>query len=126
MSLSWRVVRNDFPRVIAGMRRELPLGVEATGTEMVEHLIPILWVDTGILRSTAEVYKEGGLRVSVGVGLNPARSGHGARAHGFYAAYQEFGTSRQRARPIVGPTAMLFETRYAQRMAEAVRKACTV
>ena len=122
----WRVVRNDFPTVISGMRREIPDGVDRTGTELAEHLRPILWIDTGVLKSTTEVYREGGARVSVGVGLNPARSGHGARAHGFYAAYQEFGTSRQPARPIVGLTAMLFELRYAQIMADAVREACSV
>jgi HK97 gp10 family phage protein len=122
----WRVKRNDFPKVIEAMPRKILDGVESTAQEMVDHLVPILWVDTTVLRSTARVYKEGGLSASVGVGLNPRRSGHGSAARGFYAAYQEFGTSRQPARPIVGPTAMLFEPRYAKIMADMVREACRV
>ena len=114
----WRVVRNDFPTVISGMQRNIPKGVDTAGTELEDYLEPLIWVDTGVLKGTARTESTGRTSVQVAVGWNTGV--------GFYAAYQEFGTSRQRARPIVGPAAMLFELRYAQIMADAVREACSV
>jgi HK97 gp10 family phage protein len=114
----WRVKRNDFPKVVEAMGRKIPDGVTRTGTEMQEHLQPIIWIDTGVLLGTTRVDSTGRTSVQVAVGWNTGV--------GFYAAYQEFGTSRQRARPIVGPTAMLFEPRFAKIMADVVREACRV
>ena len=37
---------------------------------------------------------------------------------------QEWGTVKQAARPIVGPTAHVFEPIYAHKMGEAVKEAC--
>jgi HK97 gp10 family phage protein len=114
--MGWQVKRNDFARVATRLRPELEQGIDAVAEEMMNILRPIVWFDTGVLRGTIKEQAPGKLTARVWVGVNTGR--------GFYAAYQEFGTSRQAPRPIVGPTAHLFEPRYAQRMTAAVRTAC--
>lgn len=114
----WRVVRNDFPTVISRMQRGIPDAVDRSGTELADYLEPLIWVDTGVLKGTARTESTGRTSVQVAVGWNTGV--------GFYAAYQEFGTRKQRARPVVGPAAMLHETRHAQIMADAIREACAV
>lgn len=114
--MGWTVRRNDFGRIAAALPRQLEHGVDRAGEELADLLRPIVWVDTGVIKSTIKEQGPGKLHATVWVGDHKGR--------GFYSRFLEWGTVKMRARPIVGPTAVLFEPRYAQIMAETVRAAC--
>lgn len=116
--MGWTVRRNDFPKVLRQLRQEPEDAIDQCATEMMDALRPILWFRTGVLKSSVKEQAPGFRRATVWVGENTGKA--------FYAAYQEFGTVNQAARPVVGPTAMAFEPRYTQLMTQAIRRACRV
>ena len=87
-----------------------------TAQKLVDELKTTLWVDTGVVRRVTSVHGRGSMHAEVWIGYN--------RGHGFYSRFQEWGTVKQKARPIVGPTAHRHEPIYATDMARAVRRAC--
>lgn len=116
MPTGWRVKRNDFPKVLRAMPREIDKGLEAAADDLATTLRPLIWFDTGVLKSTISNRERGIRHIEVVVGWNTGA--------GFYAAYQEFGTRHQAPRPIVGPTAHIFEPQLRQWMTIHVRRAC--
>lgn len=113
-----RVIRNDFPKIIARLPDAIDDEVDEAAHDLSSVLKGILWVDTGLLRRVTTDHPPGTNHAEVWIGYY--------RGHGFYSGFQEFGTRKQAARPIVVPTAHAFEPVYAANMARAVRKACTV
>lgn len=110
--------RNDFPKIIARLPQAIEDEVDAAAEDLSVVLSGILWVDTGMIRRVTTDKPQGELHAEVWIGYN--------RGHGFYSRFQEWGTEKQAARPIVGPTTHSYEPVYANQMARAVRKACQV
>jgi len=107
---------NYFGAIAAAMGKNIDDAVDAEAQDMARELKTILWVDTGMVRRVTVDKPAGKLHAEVWIGYN--------RGQGFYSRFQEWGTYRQRARPIVGPTAHRHEPMYARRMTEAVKDAC--
>lgn len=115
--MGWRVKMNRLGAVGRAMPRELDDGVQDVADSMVRELKTTLWVDSGVIRRvTTERGNGTGLHAEVDVGWY--------LGHGFYSGFQEFGTRRQAARPIVTPTAHAYEVQYRLEMAEKVKDAC--
>ncbi len=115
--MGWTVKYNRLGEIAASLPHHLEDGIDQSGQELADLLRPIVWKDTGVVLSTIKERGPGRLHATVWVGDHKGR--------GFYSRFLEWGTVKMRARPIVGPTALLFEPRYAQIMAQAVRTACT-
>lgn len=108
-----RIVSNKLPQIESRLESVVQKGVENAGEELVTELKGTVWHRWGYVERATRTYPLAG-GIAVGVGEE-----HG---HGFYAIYNEFGTSKQGARPVVTPAAHAFETRYGEIVAEEVRK----
>lgn len=111
-----RVRYNHLGAVARAMPVEIDRAVDDTAQAIVRELKLTLWVDTGMIRRVTVDRGQGQNHAEVWIGYN--------RGRGFYSRFQEWGTVKQRARPIVGPTAHRYEAHYRRRMVEAVVKAC--
>jgi HK97 gp10 family phage protein len=111
------VVRyNHLPAVIHALPRAIDEQVDKTANDMATELKGTLWEDTGLVRRVTVDRGAGAFHAEIWIGYN--------RGHGFYSRFQEWGTVKQAARPIVGPTAHRYERIYAMAMARAVKRAC--
>lgn len=113
---SVHVVYNHLPAVIVALERNIDNAVDEAAEGLALILKGILWVDTGMIRRVTTHKDQGKNHAEVWIGYN--------RGHGFYSRFQEWGTVKQAARPIVGPTSHLFQKRYEEEMAHAIREAC--
>lgn len=107
---------NHLPAVIAALPKAIEDGVDETANDMATELKGTLWIDTGLVRRVTVDRPEGSLHAEVWIGYN--------RGRGFYSRFREWGTVKQAARPIVGPTAHRYEQIYARKMAKKIREAC--
>jgi hypothetical protein len=114
--MGWRIRRNDLPEIIAALPREVDDAVQVFGRDLAEALNTRVWKDTGILQRTVEPTEQRLMHVQVQIGIY--------LGHGFYSGFQEFGTSRQAARPVVVPTALESEPVFANYVTNAVKRAC--
>lgn len=114
----WRVDFNHLPKIIERLPRAIDSEVDDAGEDLAATLKGILWIDTGMIRRVTTNHPPGENHTEVQIGYY--------RGHGFYSGFQEFGTRRQVARPIVVPSAHAFEPVYASNMGRAVKKACEV
>lgn len=112
-----RVKYNHFGAIARALPRELDGAVKGTAEDMVHELKGTLWEDTGKIRRVTTDHDAGPLHAEVWVGYY--------LGHGFYSGFQEFGTVKQAARPIVTPTAHRYERVLAANAARAVRRATT-
>jgi HK97 gp10 family phage protein len=111
-----RVVYNKLPKIIDALPVNIDKEVNDAATDIADVLKSRLWVDTGTLRRVTTDFTPGFNHAEVWIGYYLGK--------GFYSGFQEWGTVKQDARPIVGPTAHQYETVYASNMEKAVRKAC--
>jgi HK97 gp10 family phage protein len=111
-----RVVYNKLPKIIAALPDNVDDEVDAAAKDLSDYLKGVLWVDTGLIRRVTTDHPPGTNHAEVWIGYYLGR--------GFYSGFQEFGTRKQAARPIVGPAAHQYEPVYASNMEKAVRKAC--
>lgn len=111
-----RVKYNYLGAIAAALPVEIDDGVEEAAEALTRELKSTLWVHSGMIRrvTTERDVRKYHAEVDIGWYLG----------HGFYSGFQEFGTYRQAARPIVTPTAHLYEVQYRLEMAEKVRTAC--
>lgn len=114
----WTVEFNHLPKIIGRLPKAIDEEVDDAGEDLAAMLKGILWIDTGLLRRVTTNHPPGTNHTEVQIGYY--------RGHGFYSGFQEFGTRRQVARPIVVPSAHAFEPVYASNMGRAVRRACDV
>ncbi len=119
-----RVKSNRLREVAAALPKEIVLGVNEAAQRMEQRLEKTVWVDTGIVGEavdgTVAASTGNGANAKVGVG----RRGVGVAGRGFYARFNEWGTSRQAARPRVGPEAERARTYLPAVIARHVRRAC--
>jgi len=109
-----RVKRNRLGAIAAALPGAIGQGVQDSARNLRTDLEPKLWRRTGELVTTAVVVQTGPMSAVVGVGEEGG--------HGFYAGFQEWGTSKQAARPVVGPAGHQHEPVFVRDVAEAVRK----
>jgi HK97 gp10 family phage protein len=114
--VGWRIVKNRLPEIA----RALPKGVDKAVNNSADHLALLLsavvWKRTGMISRVTTSRSRGPMRAEVAVGWYLGK--------GFYSGFQEFGSSRQAARPIVLPTAQGFVGEYISAMTTAVERAC--
>jgi HK97 gp10 family phage protein len=118
MAITVRVRKNAFPKVISQLRDNIEEEVLGAAEDLTDYLKGVLWEDTGTLRRVTTEHDAGSMHAEVWVGYYLGK--------GFYSGFQEFGTVKQAARPIVGPAAFEYEMVYAANMSKAVRRACDV
>lgn len=98
--------------------RRLPGAIEQAVQDSAQNLRdtlePQLWERTGVIRSTADATGGNGMHATVGVGHESGR--------GFYAGFQEWGTSKQAPRPVVGPAGHAHEPVFARDVGDAVKR----
>lgn len=111
-----RVKYNHLPAVIAALPKEIGRGLD----EFVDHLDSELkarvWKRTGIVASTIQDRDPAALHATISVGLNKDK--------GFYSRFNEWGTVKQGARPVVGPVAHESEPKLVEIMTKHVKRAC--
>lgn len=111
----WHVRYNHFGAIARAMPRRIDDCVNEAATDITNTLKTTLWVDTGMIRRVTTEKLEGLNHAEVWVGYN--------RGHGFYSRFQEWGTHKQAARPIVGPTAHAYEPIFTIKMTQAIKRA---
>lgn len=114
--MGWTVRFNHLGAVAVELPRRIDQEVDAVADAMALELSSTLWIRTGLVRRVTTSHDEGTNHAEVWIGYN--------RGRGFYSRFQEWGTIKQAARPIVGPTAAVFAVRYVEEMGQAVREAC--
>lgn len=116
--MGFKVRYNRLGAIGKAMPRELQDGVDDVSDSMVRELKTTLWIRTGKIRRVTTEHDQRKLHAEVWVGYY--------LGHGFYSGFQEFGVASRgiAPRPIVAPTAHVFEPKYALEMAEKVKDAC--
>lgn len=114
--MGWKVKRNDLGRIVDRLPDAIDREVDKSAEDLSIALKNTLWERTGKLRRVTTDHPPGTNHSEVHVGYY--------LGHGFYSGFQEFGTVKQAARPMVVPMAHQFEPIYAAFMSEAVKKAC--
>lgn len=118
MAIRVRVKKNKLPLVMSRLSDNIDDEVKSAAEDLTDYLKGVLWERSGLLRRVTTEHEEGTFHSEVWVGYY--------LGHGFYSGFQEFGTVKQAARPIVGPAAFEYEPVYASNMARAVKRACDV
>jgi HK97 gp10 family phage protein len=114
--MGWTVKFNHLGAVAEALPQRINKEVQDVADAMALELKSTLWVDTGMIRRVTTSKDDNVMHAQVDIGYN--------RGHGFYSRFNEWGTIKQAARPIVGPTAERFRPRYEQEMAQSVSEAC--
>lgn len=116
--MGWRIKRNDFPKVIRQLPHEMDkeLGDFADGLSVA--LSDRVWRDTGVIRRGVDVYERDFLYARIGVGWY--------LKNGFYSGFNELGTVKQVARPVVVPLAHESEPVFSSYIEKAIKRACRV
>jgi HK97 gp10 family phage protein len=125
--MGWTVKYNHLGAVAEELPDRIGKEVQNVADEMVLQLKSTLWIDTGLVRrvTTVDSGQDAGADVdAAGAGMHAQIDVGYNRGHGFYSRFNEWGTIKQAARPIVGPTAEAFRPRFAQEMGQGVAEAC--
>lgn len=88
--VSWRVVDNDFPKIIAGMEAKAEAIVSKAALDIEAHAKTRAPVDTGTLKNSIQATRVGDAHWRVVVGVD-------------YGMYVEWGTARMAAQPFFQP-----------------------
>lgn len=113
--MGFHVKYNHFGAIARRMPQEIDSTVDKIASDMATEFKTTLWEDTGLVRRVTVDRSRGKNHAEVWIGYN--------RGRGFYSRFQEWGTVKQRARPIVGPTAHRYEANLRLDMAKAVARA---
>ncbi len=112
-----RIVSNRLPQIESRLESVVQDAVQKAGDELVNTLQGAVWHRWGYVERSTQTYP-----IANGVAVGVGKTGSGSQGWGFYAIYNEFGTSKQGARPVVVPAAHAFEPRYAEIVGEEVRR----
>lgn len=114
--MGWRVKKNRFGEIAKALPRDVDKAVNDSADRLALLLSAVVWRRTGVISRVTTSRSKGPMHAEVAVGWYLGK--------GFYSGFQEFGTSRQGARPIVVPTAQGFVPEYVSAMRTAVANAC--
>lgn len=90
VTMKWRVVENDFPRIIRGMETKAEAMVAKAALDIQAHAQNNAPVDTGTLKNSIQATRVGQAHWRVVVGAD-------------YGMYVEWGTVNQAAQPFLQP-----------------------
>lgn len=107
---------NHIPAVRRAIPRELSAGVDEFSEHLEIQLKARVWRRTGVVADTIQDRDPSKLHATISVGLRESR--------GFYSRFNEWGTVKQAARPVVGPVAHENEPVFVAIMMKHVQKAC--
>lgn len=107
-TLSFRIVQNDFPRIISGMESKAEAIVAKTALDLEAHAKGRAPVDTGTLKNSIQATKVGDAHWRVVVGAD-------------YGMYVEWGTANMGAQPFIQPAVLAVSPAFLQ----AIRKVCS-
>lgn len=107
---------NHLAAIAAALPQEIGDGVDETANGINDALRGRLWKRTGVVVSTVQDRDPSRMHALISVGIHHGR--------GFYSRFNEWGTSKQAARPVVGPVAHEWEPRYYQVMIKHIKIAC--
>lgn len=111
------VVRyNHLPAVMRAFPREMSNGIDEFVLHLEVELKSRVWKRTGVVAETIQDRDPSTLHATISVGLHQAR--------GFYSRFNEWGTVKQSARPVVGPVAHESEPVFVRIMEKHIVKAC--
>lgn len=91
--MEWRVTRNEFPKIIAGMEAKAEAIASKTALDLEAHAKTRAPVDTGTLKNSIQAFRIGPGHWRVVVGAE-------------YGVYVEWGTVKQRAQPFFQPAVL--------------------
>jgi HK97 gp10 family phage protein len=111
-----RVKYNHLPAVIKMLPKEIGRGLDEFVDHLDNELKSRVWRRYGIVTSTIQDRDPAALHANISVGLRSDR--------GFYSRFNEWGTVKQSARPVVGPVAHESEPKFAQIMEKHIKRAC--
>lgn len=89
-TMKWRVVKNDFPKIIAGMESKAETFVAKAALDIEAQAKSRAPVDTGTLKNSIQATKVGPAHWRVVVGAD-------------YGMYVEWGTGKMAAQPFLQP-----------------------
>lgn len=113
-----RVRFNKLPRVINDLNGEVNDAVDDTAEVIGRMAQAAAPVRSGVLVRTTKSDAAGDMHAVVEAGIY--------RGRGFYAGFQEFGTSHHGPQPFMVPSAHAGEPVLVQKTTQAVRRACDV
>jgi HK97 gp10 family phage protein len=113
--VGWHIKFNHFGAVAVEMKKRIDDEVDDAAQALALELKSTLWRDTGLVRRVTVNKPQGLNHAEVWIGYN--------RGQGFYSRFQEWGTIKQAARPIVGPAADALRPRYVEEMGHAISEA---
>lgn len=114
--MGWTIRSNRLPDVARALPQHVDKGVNEAADRLSTLLAGVVWKRTGMISRVTTSRSRGEMHAEVAVGWYLGK--------GFYSGFQEFGTSRQGARPIVLPTAQGFTAEFVEIMKKAVEEAC--
>ena len=104
-----------LPQVAAAIPREEEQAIGEFSSELIDMLKGAVWKRWGYIGASVKDHSLDPLRADIWIGE--------IGAIGFYSGFQEFGTKRQAARPVVAPTAHMMEPRLVVVVSEHLRQA---
>jgi HK97 gp10 family phage protein len=108
---------NKVPEVRNALQDEVGHALDDFGDDLKNKLQANVWKRLGFISHSVTVEELGEWQIQVVVGW--------VGGEGFYSGFQEFGTVKQAARPVVRPIAHEGEPVFAQYVTEAIRKAAS-
>lgn len=108
VTMRWRIVENNFPKIIAGMEAKAEAIVAKTAMDLEAHAKGRAPVDTGTLKNSIQATRIGDAHWRVVVGVD-------------YGMYVEWGTVHMAARPFFQPAIQAVTPAFLQ----AIRKVVT-
>jgi len=107
-TLKWRIVQNDFPKIIAGLEPKAEAIVAKTAMDLEAHAKSRAPVDTGTLKNSIQATKIGPAHWRVVVNVD-------------YGMYVEWGTANMAAQPFLQPAILAVTPAYLA----AMKKVCS-
>lgn len=111
-----RLRRNRIPAVRAAISQEIKGALDDMAEDLTNALEDRVWKDTGVLQGTVDTIERWEHHAKIAIGFY--------LGHGFYSGFQEQGTVKQAARPVVVPTAHESEPIFASYVEKALKRAC--
>ena len=107
-TLQWRIVQNDFPKIISGMEAKAEAIVAKTALDLEAHAKSRAPVDTGTLKNSIQATKIGPAHWRVVVGVE-------------YGMYVEWGTANMGAQPFLQPAILAVTPSFLQALRKVTR-----
>lgn len=110
-----RLVYSKLPEIAKAIPEKEEKAIDDFARELMDALRAGIWRRHGYISASVKDHSLDPLMADIHIGE--------IGGIGFYSGFQEFGTIKQAPRPVVGPTAHLFEPRLVAIVSDALREA---